>query len=176
MIKYPMADRKRIIMIGDSLIEWFDWAARFPEHDVINLGISGETVEWMLDRLPRVTQSYPGADKVFVLTGINNLAMEDTGIIKPYGQALGEFRQEYPEATLYAISLLPTLLAWIKPETIVTMNEKLMELAAEQGATYMDVHSVFLRHELRELLTEDGIHISQTGYAVLSAEVARYID
>ena len=162
-------------MIGDSLIEWFDWSARFPEHDVINLGISGETVEWMLDRLPHVTQSYPGADRVFILTGINNIAMEDTGIIKPYSQALSELKEAYPKAMLYVISLLPTRLAWIKPETITSMNAKLSELALEQGAAYIDAHSVYMRHELRQLLTEDGIHISQTGYAVLSAEVARHI-
>ena len=170
-----MPGKKRIILIGDSLIEWFDWAARFPEHEVINLGISGETVEWMLDRLTHVTQSYPDADKVFILTGINNVAMEDSGIIKPYRQALREFKEAYPDADLYIISLLPARLPWINPTTIETLNEKLIGLATENGASYIDVHSVFRSHDLRELLTEDGIHISEAGYAVFSAEVARYL-
>ena len=167
--------KKKVIFIGDSLIEWFDWASRFPEHDVTNLGISGETVEWMLDRLTHVTQSYPGADKVFILTGINNVAMEDSGIIKPYRQALREFRAAYPAAELYVISLLPTRLPWINPVTIETLNEKLMDLAKECGASYIDVHGIFSRHDLRELLAEDGIHISPAGYAVFSAELSRYM-
>lgn len=172
-------EKQKVILIGDSLIEWFDWAGRFPEHEVHNLGISGETVEWMLDRLPRVTQSIPRVDKIFILTGINNVAMEDmgedTGIIKPYRQAIGEFKEAYPKAAIYIISLLPTLLPWVNPANIVTLNEKLMELAHESGSEYMDVHSVFERHGLRELLTEDGIHINEAGYAVFSAEVARHL-
>jgi len=174
-IIYSMSGKKRIILIGDSLIEWFDWAGRFPEHEVHNMGISGETVEWMLDRLPRVTQGLPHADKVFILTGINNVSMDDTGIIKPYRQALREFRAAYPEAELYVISMLPTLLPWINATAIETLNEKLLDLARESGAVYIDVHSAFSSHDLHELLAEDGIHISEAGYAVFSTEVARYL-
>jgi lysophospholipase L1-like esterase len=167
--------KKKVILIGDSLIEWFDWAGRFPEHEVHNLGISGETVEWMLDRLPRVIQSYPGVEKVFILTGINNVAMEDSGIVKPYRQALREFRAAYPQAELYVISLLPTRLPWIDPTTIRTLNERLRDLARENSAIYIDMHSVFSLHDLSELLSEDGIHISPSGYAVFSAELARHM-
>lgn len=170
-----MSNKQKIIFIGDSLIEWFDWAARFPEHEVHNLGISGETVDWMLDRLPRITQSIPGADKVFVLSGINNVAMEDSNIFKPYGQTLKEFRQAYPGAEIYVISLLPTLLPWINPQNIETLNEKLQDLADDNGAEYIDMHSTFLRHGLKEMLVADGIHISEAGYAAFSAGIAPYL-
>lgn len=175
-----MSEKQKIIMIGDSLIEWFDWAGRFPEHEIRNLGISGETVEWMLDRLPHVTQTCPRADKVFVLTGINNVAMgdmgEDTGIIKPYRKTLRELRAAYSRAGIYVISLLPTLLSWINPSTIETLNEKLMDLAKEEGARYVDVHSAFVRHGLKDMLAEDGIHIGPAGYAVFSSEIAPFME
>lgn len=168
--------KKKVILIGDSLIEWFDWAGRFPKHEVINLGISGETVEWMLDRLTHVTQTYPGAEKIFILTGINNVAMDDTGIIRPYRKSLRELRAAYPNAEIYVICLLPTRLPWIKPEIIMSLNMELGTLAHDEGARFIDLHDEFIRHGLREMLAEDGIHISPAGYAVLSAEVARYLD
>jgi len=156
-------------------MEWFDWIGRFQEHDVINLGISGETVEWMLERLPRVIQSCPDADSVFILTGINNVAMDDTGIIKPYRLALREFRKAYPEADIYVISLLPTRLPWIRPGTITSLNAELGTLARDEGAQFIDVHDDFIRHGLGEMLSEDGIHISPSGYAVLSAAVQKHL-
>lgn len=171
-----MSDKKKIIFIGDSLIEWFDWAGRFPEHEVHNLGISGETVDWMLDRLPRITQSIPRVDKVFILSGINNVAMEDMGIIKSYRQALREFHQAYPGSEIYVISLLPTLLPWINPQSIRILNEKLIDLAEENGARYIDMHSTFLRYDLKEMLVADGIHISEAGYAVFSAGMVPYLE
>ncbi len=36
---------QKILFTGDSLIEYFEWAARFPEHRIHNMGWSGETVE-----------------------------------------------------------------------------------------------------------------------------------
>jgi len=36
-----MKGSKRIAFIGDSLTEYFDWQNRFPEYEVMNLGIAG---------------------------------------------------------------------------------------------------------------------------------------
>ena len=47
-------------------MEWFDWDQRFAGHRVINLGISGETIEMLLDRLSLVKQKHPDADLIFI--------------------------------------------------------------------------------------------------------------
>jgi lysophospholipase L1-like esterase len=171
-----MGGGKEIIMIGDSLIEWFDWAERFPEHKIHNLGISGETVEMLLDRMPRVIERHPRADLVFIMTGINNVAMEDMGIIRPYHRVLDLIKEAYPDAEIYVHSLLPTLLPWTKDATIRNMNTFIEEMALETGVHYFDAYSLFKDRGVRECLLDDGVHISALGYNVWSAALEPIIN
>jgi lysophospholipase L1-like esterase len=167
---------KDILFLGDSLIEYFDWEGRFPAHRVRNLGISGETVEWLLERVPRIVQAHARADMVFIMTGINNVAMEETGIIAPYREVVALLTKAYPGAPVFIHSLLPTLLPFLGPETITSMNEKLEDLAAETGTRFLDVHSSFAGDGLARLLSPDGIHVSEAGYAVWSGIVEKAME
>jgi lysophospholipase L1-like esterase len=154
---------KDILFLGDSLIEYFDWEGRFPAHRVRNLGISGETVEWLLERVPRIVQAHARADMVFIMTGINNVAMEETGIIAPYREVVALLTGAYPGAPVFINSLLPTLLPFLRPETITSMNEKLE-------------HSSFAGDGLARLLSPDGIHVSEAGYVVWSGIVEKAME
>ena len=159
-----MGDSKDIIFIGDSLIEWFDWLQRFPAHRVQNLGISGETVEMLLDRLCYVVEKHPKADMVFLMTGINNVAMEDADILSTYKSIVKHLREGYPEARIHLTSLLPTLLPWVEDKTITNLNALITELAGDMGAHYDDIYSLFKAKGVHDTLSEDGIHISARGY------------
>ena len=155
-----------IIFIGDSLIEWFDWDQRFPAHRAQNLGISGETVEMLLDRLCNVVEKHHKADMVFLMTGINNVAMEDTDLITTYKSVVKYLGEGYPAAELHLTSLLPTLLPWVEDKTITSLNALITEIARDSGAHYDDIYSLFKKKGVRDTLSEDGIHISATGYKV----------
>ncbi|HDH01537.1 MAG TPA: GDSL family lipase, partial [Nitrospirae bacterium] len=52
---------KDILFLGHSLIEFFDWQTRFPDHRVASLGVAGETVEGLLSRLDGIIKEYPYA-------------------------------------------------------------------------------------------------------------------
>ena len=67
----------RILFIGHSLIEFFDWQRRFPTHSTVNLGVAGETTEGLLSRTEHVIESHPSADLIFLMTGLNNIAMDE---------------------------------------------------------------------------------------------------
>lgn len=166
----------RLIFIGDSLIEYFDWASRFPAHEVHNLGHAGETVEWMQERLERVARTHPGAQMIFIMSGINNVAMEDYGIIRPYRDSLMYLKVAYPEAALHVHSLLPTLLPWIPSSEIVRLNALLREMAEGQGARYLDIHSLFIERGVGRCLLDDGIHISDEGYALWASALDQIIN
>lgn len=167
---------KEILFIGDSLIEFFDWAARFPGHRVQNLGRAGETVEGLLNRMNREIGGWPRFDYVFIMSGANNLAIEETGFIAEYREIIRKFQAQSPGAKVYVNSILPMLLQWIPPEMIKYTNKYLRELAAETGATYLDIHSLFLEAGVRECLLEDGVHISEKGYEVWSKAVEEVIE
>ena len=165
---------KRILCIGDSLTEFFDWQGRFPDHEVKNLGRAGETVEGLLGRLEAVAARRLEPDMVFLMTGINNVAMDDLGFLGAYREVLRRLLAAYPKARLFAQGLLPTRLPWISGDAILRVNRSLKELAEEEGASYIDLHPLFLDAEgeaSAEYLLPDGVHISERGYAVWSGRL-----
>jgi lysophospholipase L1-like esterase len=168
-----------LIFIGDSLMEYFDWAARLPFHRVANLGVSGETVSWLLERILRVTGAHPKADVVFIQSGINDVSMDETSIAGPYRAVVDALRAAYPDARIVVTSLLPTLLPWLKPEVIDLLNSRLRSMASEAGQSvdFLDVHREFMAHgNLADLLMPDGIHVSEHGYEVWAEMVEQYLN
>jgi lysophospholipase L1-like esterase len=160
---------KRILFIGDSLIEFFDWKAQIPGHNIANLGRAGETVEELLARLGAIVSEYPLADLIFIMTGINNVAMEDFQFLGSYRKILEELSKSYPKAGVFILSLLPTLLPWASNSSILELNRLLAELAGEKGMDYLDLYRKFVDDKgvpVKNYLLPDGVHLSDRGYAV----------
>ncbi|MBI5632513.1 MAG: GDSL family lipase [Nitrospirae bacterium] len=170
--------RKRLLFLGDSLIEYFDWSERFPEQEVCNFGIAGETVEGLYSRLRGVFKGVKSPDFVFIMSGINSMAMGDEGIADTYRNIVREIRQAYPSAKVIVQSLLPVLFPYISNEDIRHMNASLRQMAADEKVLYLDIHAKFLDEEGRPVaayLMDDGVHVSGEGYRVWSDEVGKLI-
>jgi len=167
-----------IVFIGDSLTEWFDWQRRFPDHKVQNLGISGEPVEGLLARRERIRASMDNPDFIFLMTGINNIAMEQYDIIDPYREIMRNLTTWYKESTVVAQSILPVTLEWISSNVIQDINRRVENIAREYGAVYLDVYRLFVDsagNPKSEYLQDDGVHVSDAGYHIWANEVARFI-
>jgi lysophospholipase L1-like esterase len=170
--------RNTLLFLGDSLTEFFDWEGRFPEHEVHNLGVAGETVQGLLRRLVRVV-SYPvSPDVVFVMTGANNVAIEDFSIVGCYRGIVEGIRSAFPGARVVVQSVLPVDFSWVDNRVIQRINTSLREIAGELGAEYLDVFALFADSRGRPIegyLLDDGVHISDKGYAVWADAVARFL-
>ncbi|MFO0754096.1 MAG: GDSL-type esterase/lipase family protein [Thermodesulfovibrionales bacterium] len=169
-----MRETKSIVFLGDSLTEFFDWQQRFPEHRVMNLGIAGETVDGLLGRMDRVLLALHDPDLVFVMSGINNIAMEDREIAGPYKKVINKLVSSYERAAIVVQSILPVELSWVDNGVIRELNASLRELALTYRAGYLDLHPLFLDPSGkpdRSLLLGDGVHLSEKGYAVWSRAV-----
>jgi len=168
--------RKHIVFIGDSLTEWFDWQRRFPDHDVTNLGISGETVEDLLARRDLVRSLVRDPDVVFLMTGINNILQERFGITEPYREVVRNYTTWWKGATVVVQSLLPVEYAWVNNDRIRDINRQLAAIALEYGARYLDVYAVFVEgggNVRPGLLSDDGVHLAGRGYEVWAQEVEK---
>jgi len=168
--------QKIILFIGDSLIEFYDWAGRFPEARVHNLGVAGESVEELLHRIPRITGGIPRAGMIFLMTGINNVAMESFDFLSSYCKIIEGLSGAYPDARIFITSLLPVLLGWVPPEVIVRLNKYLEGVAENTGAEFVDIYSLFTDGKgspKEEYLLSDGVHLSEKGYAVWAQAVER---
>jgi lysophospholipase L1-like esterase len=169
---------RQLLFLGDSLIEYFDWAARFPDYDVYNLGISGETVDGLQRRLRNIFSRVKAADHIFIMSGINNLVMGDEDFIDAYRNSVREISATYPSATIHIQSLLPVLFPYISNNDIRRMNSRLLAMASDQGVSFLDVHRVFLDEKGRPVsayLLEDGVHVSEEGYRVWSEEIEKLV-
>jgi len=168
----------RLLFLGDSLIEYFYWQERFPKHNVANLGIAGESVEGLLSRVVRIKQDCPEADMIFIMSGINNVAMGDTEFIDFYRIILEKLSAAYPDAKIFINSLLPVLADFISNESVCHVNESLKKLAQDVRTEYLDIYSRFVDTKgrpVREYLLADGVHLSRTGYDVWSTVVEQLI-
>ena len=90
---------KNLYFLGDSLIEYHDWQARFPTHRVKNFGYAGETVAGLLARLPGILKQ-PEPDEVFLMIGTNNMVMEDYSFLGDYGEMIERIQAAYPNCRI----------------------------------------------------------------------------
>ncbi len=167
-----------LAFIGDSLTEWFDWERRFPGHRVLNLGISGEMVEELLERRDRIHSLVKAADVVFLMTGINDILNERYDIAVPYREIVRNFTTWWKGARIVVQSLLPVDMSWISNDLIKDTNRRLSDTAAEFGADYLDVFSRFIDENGAPrpgLLSEDGVHLANKGYEVWAKVVEEYL-
>ena len=170
---------KRILFIGDSLTEFFDWQRRFPGHEVVNLGTAGETVEGLLSRIDRITRLSPPPDVIFLMTGINNVAMEDYDFLDSYRRIVEKTSSSFPETRLFIQSILPAVIQWISDEHIRELNRSLHEIAEKEGKEYLDIYSLFVGpggSAVKEYFLPDGVHLSDVGYAAWSKALERLLN
>lgn len=167
-----------ILFLGDSLIEYFDWNERFPDHRVLNLGMAGESVQGLLSRVMKISDISEEAEMIFIMTGINNIAMGDRDFISFYRIILERLQETYPQAAIYVSSLLPTRIEFIDNQSIHAVNDRLNELALNVNVNYMDIYKMFVDtkgNPIRDYLMADGVHISPMGYDVWSRAVEQVI-
>ena len=169
----------RILFVGHSLIEFFDWQRRFPGHNAINLGVAGETVEGLLSRLEHIIRSHPSADLIFLMTGLNNIAMDDFEFFGSYKKSIQKLSIAYPKAKIFVNSILPTLIEDIDNNSIISSNKTLKALAGEDNNTeYIDAYALFIDKSdapIEKYFSPDGVHLSNKGYEIWSDAIEKII-
>jgi lysophospholipase L1-like esterase len=169
----------KILFLGDSLIEYFDWKGRFPDHQAENLGVAGESVQGLLSRIVKILPDHSDIDLIFIMTGINNLAMDDTEFFNFYRVIIEKLSFVYLRADIYVQSLLPVLVEFISDESIIDANNELEKLSREMDVHYLDIHTKFIDtvgRPIKEYLLDDGVHVSRAGYDVWAKIVEEIIN
>jgi lysophospholipase L1-like esterase len=168
----------KLLFLGHSLIAFNNWQERFPGHEVASLGVPGETVDGMLSRIDEIKAGHPLFDLIFIMSGLNDVAMGDNDFIGDYREAVRRLKGAYPAARIYVNSILPTLTAFIPDSWIRKANKQLKAIAEENGAEYLDIYSLFIDENgvpVREYLLGDEVHLSDRGYDVWSAALEKVI-
>jgi lysophospholipase L1-like esterase len=134
-----------------------------------NLGVSGETVQGLFARLESHLDHIIPPHLILIMSGINNVAMEDFTFPVFYEKIIELFAQTFPQAKIAVNSLLPAQLPWLESDTVPRMNLLLRQMAERSGVLFMDIYSHFITNKKRQhehYFLNDGVHLSDTGYRV----------
>ncbi len=163
---------KKLLLIGDSMIEFYNWQARFPDYEVFNFGQSGEAISELLWRsksiIPKFTEP---PNLLLIMIGTNNIAMEDFVFSPIYGEIIAMYQEAWPQAVIVVNSILPMQLPYLAGDTVSRINELLQVQAKKFGVKYLDAHSKLVDKKgtaLQDIL-DDEVHLSDLGYQLWSA-------
>jgi lysophospholipase L1-like esterase len=156
------------VVLGDSISQWLPLEQLATDRFYLNQGISGDTTGGVLKRLSAIDAVRP--DTIYVMAGVNDLknGKSDREILANLQQIMQRLRQMHPQAQVIVNSVLPTRLASIPSDRVLPLNQKIAELAEQEGVGFLSLTAAFADEQggLRRELTTDGIHLSAQGYAV----------
>ena len=159
-----------IVFLGDSLTEGYDVQKFYPDYNVLNRGIGGDTTFGVEKRLK---ESVYDADPKLtaMLIGANNF---DT-MMDNYESILKSFKENAPEMKVILLSLTSMTREWGKNnQKAIKNNEKIKEYARDYEYTFVDLYNPLLdknTNELKEEYTIDGGHLTEEGYQVVTSVI-----
>ena len=168
-----------IVFIGDSLTRGENFQERFPDQKIVNLGISGDTLEGISKRTFVISHLTP--EKIFLQGGINSLHNNSVdALAERYETMLVSLMEDNPGAQVFVQSVLPisnsSQTGERTNENIVKLNAALEEIAEKHGATYVDIYSAYaLNGEMNPEYTVDGVHLKEAYQYLWLDVLAGYI-
>jgi lysophospholipase L1-like esterase len=150
-----------VLVVGDSLV------ARMPGLGDINLGVNGETVDDVRDRIPTLAAARPR--RIVLLAGANDLlrgsSVADTA--SDYRRLLDAIPDTVEVVILSVPPMDDTRQRRIPdPETLAHLNARLARLAPRFVDLTQRLAGADGRIEPR--FTSDGIHLNDAGYAAIA--------
>ena len=164
-----------VAFIGDSLTDGYDVEKFYPEYNVANRGIGGDTTYGLLARLDvSVYQIKPKV--VVMLIGANNLQT----MFEDYEKLITGIKENLPDTELVICSLTSMSGEWGKNNHKAAFNNvKVRAYAEKHGCPYVDLFTALLNFETNEIYdhyTTDGGHLTAAGYEVFTSCVKPVVD
>ncbi len=112
-----------------------------PPTNVINLGLSGEYIQRLLDsgRYEKAASKLPGIDFVLIRYGLNDNARRENfadNFPKDYHELIGRLKADHPNATLIVMTVIP----YGNEETSLRLNKLNAEVAKAEGLPLFDIY------------------------------------
>ena len=167
-----------IVFFGDSLIYYGDFAPLFPDKVVCNLGLRGDTIQGMNNRVKQLKILNPKI--VCVMAGINDVASNSSlQFVNLYDNLINHIRQEVPFSKIVVFSLLPVNNI-VYPiscncQQIRECNKQILALAEKYKIQYVDLFSIYVKDDVLPIqITKDGLHLIQGAYRMWYEELSNY--
>jgi lysophospholipase L1-like esterase len=163
-----------IVAIGDSITfgqKLDDISKSWPDllkaagYEVESRGVPGDTTRLGLERFPRDVQDDCPA-QVIIQFGHNDANRWETDRARRSRGAIP-----------YLCTLTPSFRPEPHPTDCARYDQIIRRVADEEGVTIIDVRAAFSAElDVRSLLMEDGLHLSEAGHQVYADAVQRVLD
>lgn len=178
--KWPAQPRekkkmKKILLLGDSLIEYGDWQKLLPGYQTMNRGHAGETTGELAARIAGEVISAGEPDLIVLLSGTNDLLMGDLHFPWSFATMLPRLRQLCEEIPVIVVGLAPMQMV---RDSVDEVNSRLEKIAREAGCMFLDLvkhFDLYCRPVGNPCFLMDGVHFSPHGYEVLAGALAEKI-
>lgn len=157
-----------IVFYGDSLIYYGDFALAFPDKVVCNLGLRGDTICGMINRIEQVQVLEP--KQIFVMAGINDVNCVNVnkfGIL--YSRLIDVIVQVVPQCSVIVQNMLPVnaleYCVSCNNTQIDICNKMIRKIAEERSLFFLDINSLYKEDgQLPSFMSYDGIHLRYEAY------------
>ena len=170
-----------VVMFGDSLTHEGLWSEYFPKQPILNRGISGDTTEDLIARLPQIFALQPRS--IFLMIGTNDLwgRIDPADARRNFKKILDELATRTPGANVHLQSIPPFgANAPFPPErqAVRQWNEFIQAEAAARKLVFIDVGGRMSDAEgrLRVDYSNDGVHLLGPAYREWRSAIAGHLD
>lgn len=165
---YPT--KANVVVVGDSLSEWFDWQAAFPHLSIASRAIGGENVLGALRRVKSIAAT--GAKTAILMLGVN-----DIGLNTPTEVIFADYQQliESLAAAGMRVIVYQTLTGNpVRKSATGALNAKLRgKCESNSNCEFVELRDLNGSDGLlRTQFTIDGTHLTLDAYAIWRQSVA----
>jgi lysophospholipase L1-like esterase len=186
----------KIVLLGDSLTEYWNWSDLSPKLQVVNQGIGGDTSMGLLSRVSLATDIRPRV--ISLQVGINDLSqgLSPAEIANNHLDIWREINKKSPKTHLIVTSLMPIRrerLDWcsdtLRNDLIMEINDGLKknldrirnglesDFRFESGISWLDLFKACVDNqgELPDHMTTDGVHLTWSAYWVWTEALRNHL-
>ncbi|MCA9142977.1 MAG: hypothetical protein H6823_02360 [Planctomycetaceae bacterium] len=175
-----MPPKNGIVFVGSSSIRKWDLKKWFPDRNAINRGFGGSEASDSLEFAERIILKYEPR-VVVVYAGDNDIAHDKTPkrVYDDVKQLVNLIHSELPKTKVVYIAVKPSIKRWALIDQVREANRLITELASsDELLEFVDIDKPMLGEDgmpRKELFVEDGLHLSEEGYAIWTALVKPHL-
>lgn len=163
--------RQSIAFVGDSITNHGRWEEWFPDREVRNLGVSGDTTDELIARLDEVVEFHP--DAVALLIGTNDLGQRKSveHLVRNVEFLLVTLRRGLPGTRMLVQSIMPRGTEYA--DRVQDANRHLRQFAPSVNAQYLDLWPALVgeKNEIDPRFSDDKLHLTEEGYQAWLSEL-----
>jgi lysophospholipase L1-like esterase len=169
-----------IVFVGSSSIRKWDLKKWFPDRNALNRGFGGSEVSDSLEFADRIILKYEPR-VVVVYAGDNDIGHDKTPqrVFDDVKQLVELIHSKLPKTKIVYIAIKPSIKRWALIGQVREANRLITELASkDERLEFVDVDKPMIGEDempRKELFVEDGLHLSEEGYAIWASLVRPHL-